>query len=141
LIRHLFDHPHERSLAIGIWVASFSVGAAIGPIAGGLLLEAWGWGAVFLVAVPVMVLLLVLGPFLLPEYRSPQPAALDFASVGLSVVAALATIHGVKQLAATGLAAEPLAALTLGIALGVAFLRRQTRHPAPLIDLSMFRAP
>src|SRR5690606_7257781 len=125
LIRHLFEDPHERSMAIGVWVASFSVGAAIGPIAGGLLLEAWGWGAVFLVAVPVMALLLVLGPFLLPEYRSPRPGPLDLASVGLSVVAVLATIHGVKRLALAGPTVPALATLALGIALGVAFVRRQ----------------
>ncbi len=141
LIRHLFDDPRERSLAIGIWVASFSVGAAIGPVAGGLLLEAWGWGAVFLVAVPVMVLLLVLGPFLLPEYRSPQPGPLDLASVSLSIAAVIATIHGIKQLAAAGPAPGPAAALALGIALGALFVRRQARHPAPLIDLALFRAP
>ncbi|MCO5119670.1 MAG: MFS transporter [Burkholderiaceae bacterium] len=141
LIRHLFDDPRERTLAIGIWVASFSVGAAIGPIAGGLLLEAWGWRAVFLVAVPVMVLLLLLGPFLLPEYRSPRPGPLDLPSVGLSILAVVATIHGVKQLAFAGPALEPLAALALGMALGVVFVRRQSRHPTPLIDLAMFRAP
>ncbi len=141
LIRHLFEDARERSLAIGIWVASFSVGAAVGPIAGGLLLEAWGWAAVFLVAVPVMLLLLALGPFLLPEYRSPDPGPLDLASVGLSIVAALAAIHGIKRLALAGPGLEALAALALGIFLGVAFLRRQKRHPAPLIDLAMFRAP
>lgn len=141
LIRHLFDDPRERTLAIGIWVASFSVGAAIGPIVGGLLIEAWGWGAVFLAAVPVMALLLVLGPFVLPEYRSPRPGPLDPASVVLSIAAVLATIHGLKQIAFAGPDAESLAALAFGIALGAAFLRRQSRHPAPLIDLAMFRAP
>lgn len=140
LIRHLFEHPQERSLAIGIWVASFSVGAAIGPIAGGLLLEAWGWGAVFLVAVPVMVLLLALGPFLLPEFRSPRPDPLDLASVALSIAAVLATIHGIKRLALDGPGVQALAAIALGIVLAVAFLRRQ-RRPSPLIDLAMFRAP
>ncbi len=140
LIRHLFEHPRERSLAIGIWVASFSFGAAVGPIAGGMLLEAWGWGAVFLVAVPVMLLLLASGPFLLPEYRSPRPEPLDLASVALSIAAVLATIHGVKRLALDGPGSQALAAIALGIVLGIAFVRRQ-RRPAPLIDLAMFRAP
>ena len=57
--------------AFGIWATSFSAGAAIGPLAGGLLLEFFWWGSVFLLAVPVMALLLVLGPVLLPEFRDP----------------------------------------------------------------------
>ena len=69
LIRNMFLDDHERSVAIGIWIASFSVGGTIGPLIGGVLLEHFWWGSVFLVSVPVMVLLLVLGPWLLPEYR------------------------------------------------------------------------
>ncbi|MFN2487723.1 MAG: MFS transporter, partial [Acidimicrobiia bacterium] len=69
LIFNMFEDPKERSIAIGWWVAAFSAGAAVGPIAGGFLLEQFWWGSVFLLAVPVMALLLILGPRLLPEYR------------------------------------------------------------------------
>src|SRR5688500_3163402 len=72
LIRNMFLDPHQRTLAIGIWTTSFSVGGAIGPLAGGLVLEFFWWGAVFLLAVPVMALLLILGPRFLPEYRDPD---------------------------------------------------------------------
>jgi DHA2 family multidrug resistance protein-like MFS transporter len=75
LIRNMFFDPGQRTVAIGVWVASFSAGAAAGPLLGGLLLERFWWGSVFLIAVPVMALLLALGPALLPEFRDPTPAA------------------------------------------------------------------
>src|SRR6266540_1249355 len=65
LIRSMFVDARQRTLAIGVWIASFSAGAAIGPLAGGVLLERFWWGSVFLLAVPVMALLLVVGPLLL----------------------------------------------------------------------------
>src|SRR5687767_3051357 len=68
LIRNMFHDPRQRTLAIGVWISSFSAGAAIGPLLGGVLLEYFWWGSVFLLAVPVMAILLVLGPILLPEF-------------------------------------------------------------------------
>src|SRR5262245_20705364 len=99
LIRNMFLDPAQRTLAIGVWISSFSAGAVIGPVVGGVLLEYFWWGSVFLVGVPVMVLLLVLGPVLLPEYRDPEAARLDLASVALSLGAVLPAIYGVKQTA------------------------------------------
>ncbi len=72
LIFNMFRDPGERKLAIGVWIASFSAGAAVGPLVGGALLELFWWGSVFLAGVPVMVLLLVVGPRLLPESRDPD---------------------------------------------------------------------
>src|SRR4051794_19743593 len=80
LIRNMFEDDRQRTVAIGIWIASFSAGAAIGPLVGGVLLETFQWGSVFLLAVPVMALLLAIGPRLLPEYKDPQPGRLDLAS-------------------------------------------------------------
>ncbi len=74
LIRNMFLDPQQRSVAIGVWIASYSAGAVIGPPLGGVLLEYFWWGSVFLVSVPMMVLLLVLAPILLPEYRIPTRA-------------------------------------------------------------------
>ena len=75
LIRNMFLDPDQRTFAIGVWATSFSAGAAIGPLAGGFLLEHFWWGSVFLLAVPVMALLLVLGPCCYPEFRDPAGGA------------------------------------------------------------------
>jgi len=70
LIRNMFSDPAQRTFAIGVWITSYSVGGAIGPLLGGVLLEHFWWGSVFLMAVPVMVLLLLVGPVLLPEFSN-----------------------------------------------------------------------
>ena len=103
LIRNMFHDPRQRTFAIGVWITSFSAGAAIGPLVGGLLLEHFWWGSVFLLGVPVMVLLLVVGPRLLPEYRDPDAGRLDLISAALSLLAVLAVIYGLKQIAQDGL--------------------------------------
>src|SRR6266508_2313173 len=72
LIRNMFFDSRERTIAIGVWIASISAGGAIGPLVGGVLLNRFWWGSVFLIALPVMGLLLVLGPTLLPEFRDPR---------------------------------------------------------------------
>ncbi len=141
LIRNMFHDPGERTTAIGIWVSSYSVGAAIGPLIGGLLLQYFWWGSVFLIGVPVMVLLLLLGPKLLPEYRDPNAGRLDLPSAALSLVAVLAAIYGLKRIAEEGLAWAPAASILAGLALGVVFVRRQSHLTDPLIDLRLFRVP
>jgi MFS transporter, DHA2 family, multidrug resistance protein len=140
LIRNMFLDPKQRTFAIGVWTTSFSVGAALGPLLGGLLLEFFWWGSVFLVAVPVMLLLLALGPRLLPEYRDPNAGRLDLVSAGLSVVAVLALVYGLKELAAGGLERTPLLAIIFGLGVGLVFVRRQRTLADPLIDLRLFRS-
>ncbi|MBI2029601.1 MFS transporter [Candidatus Gottesmanbacteria bacterium] len=81
LIFNMFKDPKQRSFAIAVWISSFSAGSAIGPVIGGLLLEFFWWGSVFLLAVPVMTLLLILGPIVLPEYRDPKEGRIDLVSV------------------------------------------------------------
>src|SRR5688500_6648107 len=97
LIFNMFHDPQQRTFAIGVWVASYSAGAVIGPVVGGLMLEFFWWGSVFLLARPVMALLLVLGPFLLPEFRDPHAGRIDLPSAALSLAAVLAAIYGLKQ--------------------------------------------
>ena len=139
LLRAMFQDPRHRTLAIGVWISSFSAGAAIGPLAGGVLLERFWWGSVFLLAVPVMLLLLVLGPRLLPEYRDPDAGRLDLYSAAMSLVAVLLVIWGLKQLAQDGWGLPPALSILAGLAVGVGFVRRQQRLADPLLDLRLFR--
>ena len=141
LIRNMFLDPAQRTTAIGIWVSSYSAGAAIGPLVGGVLLDQFWWGSVFLVGVPVMALLLIVGPALLPEFRDPEAGRLDLVSALLSLTSVLGVIYGLKRIAEDGLAWVPVASIVAGLAIGVLFVRRQIRSANPLIDLRLFRAP
>jgi DHA2 family multidrug resistance protein-like MFS transporter len=139
LISNMFRDERERTLAVGFWVASFSAGGALGPMLGGILLEHFWWGSVFLLPLPVMALLLALGPRLLPEYRDPAPGRVDLASAVLSIIAVLSVIYGVKRFAADGFTTIAPLAIVLGVVVGVVFVRRQQRLAHPLLDLALFR--
>jgi MFS transporter, DHA2 family, multidrug resistance protein len=139
LIRSMFEDARPRTIAIAIWITSFSVGAAIGPLVGGVLLESFHWGSVFLLAVPVMALLLAVGPRLLPEYKDPEPGRLDLTSAAMSLVAVLAVIYGVKAIAKDGVGFASVAPVLAGLAVGAAFVERQRRRDDPMIDLALFR--
>jgi DHA2 family multidrug resistance protein-like MFS transporter len=141
LIRNMFPRPRDRTFAIGVWTASYSTGGAIGPSLGGLMLQYFHWGSVFLLAVPVMVLLLAAGPRLLPESRDPSAKPMDLASAALSLAAVLSVIYGLKIAVQDGFGARSLATASAGIALGVVFVRRQRRLSDPLIDLGLLRRP
>jgi DHA2 family multidrug resistance protein-like MFS transporter len=139
LIFHMFQDPKQRSIAIGVWIGSFSAGSAVGPVLGGVMLEHFWWGSVFLLALPVMVALLVLGPRVLPEYRDPNAGRLDLFSAGLSVAAVLSVIYGFKGIAQNGMAPAHVVSILAGAALGVVWVRRQRRLPDPMIDVGLFR--
>ena len=139
LIFHMFADPRQRSVAIGIWIGAFSAGSAVGPVLGGLVLEHFWWGAVFLLALPVMVALLILGPIVLPEYRDPDAGRLDLVSVVLSVGAVLSVIFGLKEIAQDGLDWPPIALVGAGLLVALVWVRRQKRLADPMIDLSLFR--
>jgi DHA2 family multidrug resistance protein-like MFS transporter len=138
LVRNLFRDPAQFMAAIGVIVSSYSAGAAIGPLVGGLLLEYFWWGSVFLVAVPVMVVLLIVGPSLLPEYRDPNAGRLDPVSAGMSLVAVLAVIYGLKQIAQHGPETGAVVAIVVGVGIGAAFVQRQRTLAEPLMDLRLF---
>lgn len=141
LITNMFRDDRERTIAISVWVASFSTGGAIGPVVGGVLLNYFWWGSVFLVAVPIMVLLLILAPRLLPEYKDPQSGRLDLASAALSILAVLSIIYGIKTLAEGGELAISIGTIVFGLAIGTAFVWRQLRLSHPLLDLTLFDRP
>lgn len=141
LIRNVFPDPRRRQMAIAVWAATFSVGSAIGPLIGGLLLERFWWGSVFLVAAPVPILLIPLGLALVPESRDPEPGAYDLTSSALSIAAMLPAVYGVKTLAEHGWSPAAGLGLLVGALAGVAFVRRQRRLVAPMIDVDLFRVP
>ncbi|MEO9324705.1 MFS transporter [Nocardioides sp. C4-1] len=138
LIRVLFPDPRERAFALGVWAAMASVGAALGPIVGGALLEVFSWHAAFLVNVPLMVVAVVAGLRFLPESRSDRPGRIDPTGVVLSVGGMVATVYAVKHLGKHGADLPTVALLLLGIVLVAAFLRRCLRDDEPMLAVTLF---
>ena len=141
LLSNMFKDPKQRTRAISVWATSLSAGGAVGPLVGGILLNSFWWGSVFLVAVPVMLLLVMTAPLFLPEYRNPQAVRLDLTSAALSLGTLLLVIYGLKQIAQSGLGWVPTLAMVAGLAVGVVFVRRQRVLAEPLLDLRLFRVP
>ncbi|GAA4402927.1 MFS transporter [Tsukamurella soli] len=141
LIHSTFTVARQRALAIGVWSAVASGGAVAGPVLGGLLLEHFFWGSVFVMNVPVVALIVIAAPMVVVESRNPAPGRLDTVSVGLSVLAMMPLIYAIKETAAHGPSGLSGAAALVGVLAGVVFLRRQRWLAAPLIDVSLFRRP
>ncbi|WP_245644497.1 MFS transporter [Nocardioides jensenii] len=141
LIRNIFTDAAERRTAIAIWMAGFSAGAALGPVVGGWLLQHFWWGSIFLIAVPLLVPLLVLGPRLLPESRDPDPGPVDPVGIVLVTVALAASVFAIKSVATHGLDQLTVVAAAVGIACGTAFVRRMLRRTNPMLDVRLFANP
>ncbi|NYE72868.1 MFS transporter [Microlunatus parietis] len=141
LISNLFTDERQRAIAIGAWMCCFMGGNAVGPLVGGLLLEHFWWGSVFLIAVPVMIILLVAGPFLLPEFRAPKAGRIDLPSVALSLAAILPFVFGVKEFARGAPLWLSLLPVIVGVTSAVIFVRRQRRLTDPLLQLRLFAEP
>ncbi|MDO8145375.1 MFS transporter [Isoptericola sp. 178] len=136
LLRNVFTDRTERRLAVAVFASTFTVGSAVGPIVGGVLLEHFWWGSVFLLAVPVLALLVVLAPVFVPESRDPAPGRVDPVSIALVMAAMLTVVLGIKTLAKGDLLG--LAELTVGLGVGAVFVRRQLRRPDPMLDVRLF---
>lgn len=139
LLRSVFTDRDQRRLAIAIWASGFAAGSALGPIVGGVLLEHFAWGSVFLLAVPLLLPLLVLGPLLVPESRDPNPGRIDLPSILLSLATMFPVVYGIKVLAEHGPSLATIGPILLGLAAGILFVRRQPRLAQPMIDLALFR--
>ncbi len=140
LIRTLFTDPRERAYALGIWAAMASLGAAVGPVVGGALLQAWSWHAAFLVNVPVMVLGVAFGMWLLPESRSARPGRIDPFGVVLTVAGMVTMVYGVKELGKDGFSGVTLVCVVAGMTMLALFVRRSLRQDAPMLAVSLFRS-
>lgn len=134
----VFSDPRRAPMAMSVVFSAIMAGGALGPVLGGVLLNFFWWGSVFLVAVPVMVLIVVLGPKVLPEFSNPDAGRIDLASAALSMAGILLFVYAIKQLAEDGPSVVPVVALVAGIALGVLFVWRQLRLESPLLDMTLF---
>ncbi|WP_458116054.1 MFS transporter [Arthrobacter sp. D2-10] len=138
LIRNIFLDRNQRRLAVAVWAAGFSAGAALGPLVGGILLEHFWWGSVFLLAVPVLMVLLAVTPLLVPESADPNPGRVDYVSIALSIGAMLPIVFAIKSFAKDGFTAVAAAAVVVGFAAGVTFVRRQLKRGNPMLDVRLF---
>ncbi len=141
LIVNMFAREDERNRAIGVWGTAFAIGGTVGPVIGGVLLNWFHWGSVFLINVPIMAALLVLGPKLLPEFKSDHGGKLDLQSVGLSLATVLPIIYGLKNIAAYGWSNEAGLEIVAGLCFGYLFWQRQHRIDHPLVDFELFKSP
>lgn len=142
LIRLTFTDEKERALAIGIWAAVASGGAALGPVVGGLLLEYFWWGSVFLINVPVVLVALVASALLLATRRGDRSRPWDLVGSLQVMVGLIGVVYAIKELSKrdpSWIAAA--AAFVVGAAALAVFVRRQLRSSAPLIDFSLFHNP
>lgn len=137
LIGTLFEDREQRRVAVAVWATCLTVGSALGPLIGGVLLQFFSWSSIFLLAVPVLVPLLICGPFLLPESAKDLAGRVDLQSVLLSMIALTGIVYAIKHLAGVGVDVTAVVALSVGMAAGVVFVRRQLRLAVPLLDLAL----
>ncbi|MEU6016029.1 MFS transporter [Streptomyces sp. NPDC047515] len=139
LVRNMFRDERQRGRAIGIWSGAMAGGIALGSVLSGVMLEHFWWGSVFLINVPAMLLLLVLVPMLVPEFKDPNPGRFDFLSVPLSMGAVLPVIYGVKESAAHGFDVPRGLLIAAGLLVGWFFVRRQRSRTDAMISRELFR--
>ncbi|MFE7316283.1 MFS transporter [Streptomyces sp. NPDC057555] len=143
ILRQVFPDRRERAVAIGVWSAVAAVGAAVGPVLGGFLVENFWWGSVFLINIPMMTAMFLIGRWLLPESRGERNGPWDLIGAVIAALGVVGIVFGVKRLGS----GAPVVGLTtllpifLGAALLILFVRRQRRRAHPLIDMRLFSRP
>ncbi|WP_413100443.1 MFS transporter [Streptomyces sp. Inha503] len=143
ILRQVFPDRRERALAIGVWSAVAAVGAAVGPLLGGFLVENFWWGSVFLVNLPLMIVALPVGRWLLPESTGDKNGPWDVLGALMAACGLFCVVLGVKRVGSGvgPLDAETAAPVLVGVVLLVLFVRRQRRRTHPLVDLNLFARP
>lgn len=138
-IRSTFNNERERGIALGIWVAVGAGGAAFGPLVGGILLEHYYWGSVFLINVPIIALVLLFTAVFIPRQPVQRAQTLNLTQALMLIAAILLLVLAAKT--SLKVNADPLKALgaaTGGALLMKLFIRSQLRARAPMIDLTLF---
>ncbi|MSV72195.1 MAG: DHA2 family efflux MFS transporter permease subunit, partial [Actinobacteria bacterium] len=140
ILVNVFTDPKERAAAIGIWSAMVGVAVAIGPIAGGLLLEHFWWGSIFLVNIPVALISIALGALLLPESRDPNVGPMDYAGLVLSAAGVGLVIWAIIEAPTRGWTSPTiLMAFAGSVVLLVAFALVERRLVHPMLDVLLFK--
>ncbi|MBP2327558.1 EmrB/QacA subfamily drug resistance transporter [Kibdelosporangium banguiense] len=139
IIKNVFP-PEEQAKAIGIWAATAALGVPLGPVVSGLLLEHFWWGSVFLINVPVVIVALVAGLWLIPESRNEKHPGLDLLGVLLSVLGLVALVYGLVEASRNGWS-DPviIGSLGGGTLLLVSFVLWERRAPHPMLQPELFR--
>ncbi|MCA6095084.1 MFS transporter [Streptomyces sp. SCA3-4] len=141
ILRQVFPDRGERAVAIGVWSAVAAVGAAVGPLLGGFLLEHFWWGSVFLINIPLMAVSLPVGRWLLPESTGERDGPWDVLGALMAAFGLFGVVYGVKHVGDAALSLGTVVPAGLGTALLVLFVRRQRRRTHPLVDLTLFARP
>ncbi|NBA96576.1 MFS transporter [Pseudomonas sp. R5(2019)] len=139
LLGTLFQDREQRRVAVAVWATCLTVGSALGPLIGGVLLQFFNWPSIFWLAVPVLVPLLLFGPVLLPESDRALSGRIDLYSIVLSMLALTGIVFAIKHVAAVGVDSISAIGLLIGMVAGAVFVRRQLRLEVPLLDLALLR--
>ena len=132
--------PHERTKAIAIWASVTGAAGAIGPVASGLVLDHFWYGAVFLINLPFVTTALIAGFFLVPKSRDPEHGVLDPPGAVLSIIGLASLIYGLIEAPDRGWTAPgTLAAFALSATAIALFVWWELRVEEPMLDIRYFR--
>ncbi len=139
IVRQSFEDPDERALAIGIWSAVASGGAALGPVIGGLLLEYYWWGSVFLINVPIVIIALGFALIVIEKSRSNPEHTFDLLASVQIMIGLVGITYAIKEISKPAPSlATALAVGAIGLIFTTIFIRRQLNSPTPMIDFKLF---
>jgi len=140
LLTNVFPDPKERGRAIGVWAGVVGASGAIGPVIGGVILQHFWWGAIFLINVPIAVVALVAGRFLLPSSRDPNAPPLDPIGALLSVAGLVAVLWAIIQAPAKGWSdTSVIGGFLVGVAVLAAFSQWELHCDHPMLDMRYFK--
>jgi EmrB/QacA subfamily drug resistance transporter len=142
ILTNVFTDPAERGRAIGVWAGIAGVGIALGPLAGGFLVEHFYWGSIFLVNVPIVVIAIVAGALLVPTSRDPAAPRLDLVGAGLSIAGLCALLYAIIEAPSDGWGAPLIVAgFAVAAVLLAAFIAWEAHSDHPMLDVRFFRNP